>query len=400
MHLTVPSSDHYEDEIDLRRYGGFLASYWMVLMTSLVAGALGGLALAPLLVPVRFQATTTLTLGKPNSDTAVALTPDTSAALLANLTLVSETIGELGLNRDGLTAQSFVEDALEIQPVPTTNLVKLMVALPDPTKARLAAALLAKKAVELSRRVDHDGATAARETIARQMTEAEARLKKAQQRLLDFETSAGIDLLEAETTSKLARRAEVAAIGIRLESERARLASLEEDLSRQPAELTAPRARGADAELRAGRQMAPADGANPFANPVYAMLQYDIALSRATISSLERQRRQTIDATGGAKGNQRAELHQRRLTLMQLQADYDLRSRVYAELSSRYEEAGGRLVASTPQLQILAGPVQPDQPMPRRRRQCAILGGLIGLVCGIAAAFVIDRRKIARPTTV
>ena len=388
--MTSPTSVQYEDDINLLRYARFLASYWIVLAVSAVGGAAIGLALAPLLVPARFQATTTLVLNQPAAGTALVLTPATARALLANLTLVSETITEVGLNRDGLTAQSFVADALDIQPVPATNLVKLMVALPDPTKARLAAALLAKKAVELSRRVDQDGAIAARETIAKQMTEAEVNLSKARQRLLDFETSAQIDRLEAETTAKLARRADAAAVAIRLESERARLASLEQDLARQPAELTAPRARGADADPRAGRQNAPTDGGNPFANPVYTMLQYDIAQSRATISSLERQRRQT---TGAATEKSPGDLYRRRLELAQLRTEYDARNAAYAEISTRYEEARGRLVAGTPQLQILDAPVQPDQPMPRHRAQFGMLGALIGTLVGVVAALLINSRR-------
>ena len=390
--MNNPTSIQYEDDINLLRYVRFLASYWIVWMVSAVGGALVGLALAPLLVPVRFQATTTLMLNQPPTTTSLAVTPATARALMTNLTLVSETINEVGLNRDGLTPQSFVEDALEIQPVPTTNLVKLMVALPDPTKARLAAALLAKKAVELSRRVDQDGAIAARETIAKQMTEAEVNLSKARQHLLDFETSAQIDRLEAERTARLARRADAATIAIRLESERARLASLEQDLARQPAELTAPRARGA-AEPRAGRQNAPADGGNPFANPVYTMLQYDIAQSRATISSLERQRRQTIGATGAATEKAPGDLYRRRLELAQLRTEYDARTNAYRELSARYEEARGRLVASTAQLQILDPPVQPDRPMPRHRAQFGMLGALIGTLFGVVAALLINSRR-------
>jgi uncharacterized protein involved in exopolysaccharide biosynthesis len=391
--LTTPTSIQYEDDINLLRYVRFLASYWIVWMVSAVGGALVGLALVPLLVPVRFQATATLMLNPPPTTTSLAVTPATARALLANLTLVSQTINEVGLNRDGLTPQSFVEDALEIQPVPATNLVKLMVALPDPTKARLAAALLAKKAVELSRRVDQDGAIAARETIAKQMTEAEVNLSKARQRLLDFETSAQIDRLEAETTARLARRADAATVAIRLESERARLASLEQDLARQPAELTAPRARGADADPRAGRQNAPADGGNPFANPVYTMLQYDIAQSRATISSLERQRRQTIGATGAATEKSPGDLYRRRLELAQLRAEYDARTNAYREVSTRYEEARGRLVANTAQVQILDPPVQPDRPMPRHRAQFGMLGTLIGTLFGVVAALLINSRR-------
>ena len=75
-----------------------------------------------------------------NGSTASALTAATSRALLANLTLVAETLNELQLNRDGLTPQAFLDEALELQAVPATNLLRVSVSLSDPTKARLAAA--------------------------------------------------------------------------------------------------------------------------------------------------------------------------------------------------------------------------------------------------------------------
>ena len=150
--LTTSSNQQYEDEIDLLRYGRFLAAYWVLLLVGTIVGAVAGLAVASR-VPVRYQATTTMAIAA-NGTTSLALSPAASRALFANLTLVAETIDQLQLNRDGVTPQSFIEDALDLQAVPTTNLLKVSVSLPDPTKARLAAATLAQKARDLGRRLD------------------------------------------------------------------------------------------------------------------------------------------------------------------------------------------------------------------------------------------------------
>jgi uncharacterized protein involved in exopolysaccharide biosynthesis len=117
--LTTSSNQRYEDDIDLLRYGRFLAAYWVLLLVGTIAGAIAGLAVASR-APVRYQATTTLAIAA-NGTTSLALSPATSRALFANLCLVAETIEVRQLTREGLTPQSFIVDARDLQPVPTTN---------------------------------------------------------------------------------------------------------------------------------------------------------------------------------------------------------------------------------------------------------------------------------------
>jgi uncharacterized protein involved in exopolysaccharide biosynthesis len=286
--LNTASSLQLEDEIDLRRYRRFLTSHWLVLAGCVMTGTLVGLG-AGSLAPLRFQSTATLALGQPGAAPTLAMTPATAKALLANSSIVPETVNELGLNRDGITVQRFIDSALDVQPIPATNLVKLNVTLPDPTKARLAATLLATKVVEMSQRSDRDAAAASRTSLAKRLADADKNLKSTEDRLLQFEMSGG------------------------------------------------------------------------------------------------------GDAKVPAKG---PEVYRRRLARGRLQAEYDARVRFYSELAIRYEETPA---ASTSQFRIVSPAVQPDGPMPRRRRQFATLGGLVGLVCGIVAALAIDGRREGRP---
>jgi uncharacterized protein involved in exopolysaccharide biosynthesis len=194
--LTGIAHERYQDDIDLLRYGRFMASYWIVLATGVVAGALGFLALAAWL-PARFQSTATLLMTPPSGATPLVVTTAVARAMVTNSRLVSETIKEIGLDGQ-MSLQEFIDDAMGVQPVPSTNIVKVSVTLKDPAKARQAATLLATKLVEFTRGVDRDGAAAALQAVETQMTQAKAGFKNAEQNLIEYQTRADVEGLEAE----------------------------------------------------------------------------------------------------------------------------------------------------------------------------------------------------------
>ena len=286
-----------EDDIDLLRYGRFLASYWAVLLAGVACGALVLLAVAASL-PVKYQSTVTLALTPRGDPSPVSLTPASAKAMLANVGLVTETIKESGLDRDGVTPQTFIDDAVDISPVPSTNLFRISVTLTDADKARAVASMLATKMVELSRRLDLDGASTARQDVEERLPDAQAAAKKAEQALLDYQIQADVEGLEAE------------------------------------------------------------------------------------LQNLQRQRRPT--------DSQRAEIYRRRLEIERLHATYLERWRLHRDLAARYEDAGK---ARAPQAQIVDPPVRAEYPQPRRLAQFGTFGAVLGLVTGIVAALLLNRRR-------
>ena len=380
----------YEEEVDLGRYRRFVAAHWMILAGCVAVGALVAVGIASYLPP-RYQASATLLILQPVGGTPLVLTPATAKALLVNAPMVSDTLTELGLNRDGLSAQGLIDGGgLEVEPVAATNLLRLSVTLPDPTAARKIASLLASKAVELMNRVERDAPSAERPALEKQLTEADRRLKDAAQRLVDFKTSANLDAVDAEFKASDQRRADADAGRIRIEGERARLATLQQELARQPEELRAPMPRGATEQLRAGQNGPRVGDSDPLANPVRSMLEYEMAVSRATISRLETEVRQTLAIGAGRdESSRRAEHSLQNLELARLRAEYDTRVRAADDLRLRLE----RTQTLTAQLYIVAPPAQPDQPLPRRRRQFATLGAIVGLVCGIVLAAAVEGRN-------
>ena len=186
-----------QDDLDLLRYGRFLASYWIVLAVFVVAGAATGVLLGRLLPP-SYQATATLAITPPGAATAVPLTARSARALIANVTLATEVIRETGLVEAGWTPQRFVDEAVETQAIPGTNLLKLHVALRDPVQAKEAASRLAAKAAQLSRRIDHDSSAATRESLRARAEALAASVKESENGLFSFQMSAEIERLEAD----------------------------------------------------------------------------------------------------------------------------------------------------------------------------------------------------------
>jgi len=347
----------YEDDVDLRRYRRFVTAHWMVLAGCALAGALVAVGIASFL-PARYQASATLLILQPAGGTPLVLTPATAKALLVNPPMVSETIDELGLNKQGLTAESLLDGPLEVEPVSATNLVRLSVTLPDPSAAHQIASRLASKAIELMNRVERDAPSAERPAVEKQMKEAERHLKEAADRVVEFAISGNLDTLDVQGKADDQRRAGGDGLRIQLEGERARLATLQQELARQP-------------EVR-------------------SQVEHDIALSRATISRLETERRQIgVIGTGREAMSKRAELYRQSLELSRLRAEYDARARTYNDLRLRLEKTE----TLTAQLYLVAAPAQPNQPVPRRRRQFATLGAIVGLMCGMVVAAVIEGRN-------
>jgi uncharacterized protein involved in exopolysaccharide biosynthesis len=293
----------YEDEIDLRRYVRFFTTHWLILLGGLLVGAVFAIVAASF-VPLRYQSTATLMIIQPSGTTPLVLTPAAAKALLVDPAMVARALDELGLSREGIAAQRFIDESLDVEPVPATNLVRLSVVLSDPTKARLAAMLLASEVIDLSGRIGRDMPSASRKALEKQLAVADQNLKDVEQRLLKFKSTADFDISLLE---------------------------------------------GNNREI------------------------------------------QTI-RSGAATASRRTELYRAQLQLARLNAEHAARLRIYNGALLQYEDSN-RPGAGAPQLQIVGAPLQPDQPMPRKRRQFASLGAVIGLVCGIIAALTIDSRR-------
>jgi hypothetical protein len=416
----------FEDEIDLGQYLRPLRQHWMMIAAACVLGALAGL-LVSARRPTLYEASTTVLVQQATTGEAVA----TARALLRNYTLAAETLKEVGLADPpyAMTPQSFINDALVVEESGGTHLLNVKVRLAVPALAARASSLLASKAVQLNRQVATEGNRAVRDQLKVLLDDASHRLDAAEQELLAERSRSRLEVGRKDAELMLDGRGELQQIAAQIASEKGRLNAAEEELKRHQPLLAAPRLPSAEEALRqadlsqsklddsrrapetpsrgserprggdeqprkvegASRDAAtppPArrpdpgefealpDLSNPYVNPVYQTLQFQIAMSRARVAGLEREQREIAAAS---RAGEIGQLYRNELLVARLENNYELAKRVYSDLAVRYEQSRVESVGNMVQLQIVDPATPPDRPMPRKRAESGLLG--------LAAAF-------------
>ena len=118
------------------------------------------------------------------------------------------------------------------------------------------------------------------------------------------------------------------------------------------------------------------DLTNPFVNPVYQTLDFQIATARTRIAALEKERDELLNVKklGGKELTQLSELYRREIEQARLQASFDLATRVYGDLGLRYEQSRTQPVGTAAQLQVVDDALPSDRPVARRRLQYGVFG--------------------------
>jgi polysaccharide biosynthesis transport protein len=416
-----------DDNLDLGQYLETIRRHRVLLVLGTLVGAAAGLTLASVR-PVLYEAVTTLIVLSPSGPDSRA-NAGTYRAALENLTLASQVVEELGLNRPpaNVSAQRFLTNAVEVQESTGTNLVRLRVRLEDPAQAAEAARRLAHKAVALNDEVNRREGASLRDELRTHLDAAAERRESAEERLLAYQREAQVDLLKRDTEAMLDERGEVLKLLIAIEGERARLATAEEELAKQQPLLSVGRAVQAEEALRRAALAAesrearprppgesstsalqetgrlldtdPLDLSNPFVNPIYQTLEFQIATSRARLAWLEGQRREMLEVQklGGSELRELTSLYERELQLVRLQQDYELAQNVYGDVALKYERARTDVLGTMPRLQIVDEAIEPDRPLSRGRLRWLGLGLAVGLFLAASAAVVRDADR-SRPS--
>lgn len=377
--------------------------------------------------PLRYQGVTTL-LVVPPSQGGAQVNVATFRAIVENVTLASQVIDELKL-QDTITPHRFIESGLAVEEIRGTNIVKVKVTLADPKLAAEASRRLARKAILLAQQITQQDGASIQEQLKRHLNDATQRMQQAERDLLEYKQHAQVDLIKEDTEAQLRERADLLALVIDIESERARLAAAENEIKRQPPVLQtartpaaedalrriqsapSPRAPGVDERPRTektethedpkrdtGKHQVDAqqlDLTNPFVNPVYQTLDFQIATSRTRIAALEKERDQVMNVKklGGKELTQLSELYRRQIALARLQANYDLSTKVHGELALRYEQSRTQPVGNTSQLQVVDEALPPDNPVARKRMQNGMLGAGLGFIGTALIALLWESRS-------
>jgi polysaccharide biosynthesis transport protein len=131
---------------------------------------------------------------------------------------------------------------------------------------------------------------------------------------------------------------------------------------------------------------------SPFINPVYEILDEQIALSRTKLAGLERQQAQLVSVLklNAPQVAQLAQLYGKERELARLETEFDLAKKVYVEVSTRYEQARLQVVSHTAQLQLLDSALPPDAPISPRPLRAVAIALTIGLLVSMLGVWLLD----------
>jgi len=451
----LPRSDHRSDEEDIIELGSYVRALqrrWKLAVVGILLGGAIGFGIASSRA-LRYEGVTTLLVVPSSQPGSAQVNPATFRSIVENATLASQVIAELKLE-DRLTPSAFLDNALRVEEVRGTNIVKVKVTLADAKTAAEASHRLAAKAIVLTQQIQQQEGASVQSQLKNHLSDAQQRLQTAEKELIAYKQAAQVELIKEDTDAQLHERGDLLRLVVDIAAERARLAAAETEIKRQQPLLSTARVPAAEDALRRLESAARTDDAlrriqtdsktaekadkdkkgadpkdadaknaeaknnedllrrmqsrakaeaepqfldltNPFVNPVYQTLDFQIATARTRIAALEKERDELLNVKklGGKELTQLSELYRREIELARLQASFDLATRVYGDLGLRYEQSRTQPVGSAAQLQVVDDALPPDRPVARKRVQSAMFGSAAGLALAALAALLLDGRE-------
>jgi len=373
-----------EDEIDIGHYVRVLLRGWWLIAIGAAIGALAGLLVATRIAH-RYEASTLLRISPPRYGPPVVANAPAVLAVIQNRGVAAGVVQELGLEKPphNLTAQSFVDTALIVETLPSTNYLRLRVRLLDRTLATEAAKRLTDRLVAESRVLGQEEAVAFNKQLLDQFTAAGPRLRTAEQSLYTFHKDAQIEGLQAQLKAVLKQRSTL----LEVESQRARMKEAEEQLAKTSRTVTVKGADPSDPPSASAARPATASSGpvREVLNPAYDKLEEEIAESRNTLAALQRTREQIATNPPSATI---AQLYQKKQELARLETEYDLAVKFYTDRATAYENARVQVESAGDELRVVQLASAPERPLSRRPTMLAGLGLAVGVVLASAAVLL------------
>jgi uncharacterized protein involved in exopolysaccharide biosynthesis len=298
-------------------------------------------------------------------------------------------IQKAGLTRGGrpMTPEHFIRYVLSVHELRNTTLLQIQIRLPDPALAASVANDVADRAIQLGRTLSQQDGTSLRDQLKAQRDDALKALQKAEKDVLDFKQANRLELSRTDIDSLIRQRQTLLAIEVDLASEKARVAtataeqkardpklSLDRRIDQDPTVLEAARAQGADPRGLIGLGLKTEE-----LNPTYLRLDSEVAMSKTRIAQLERQRQAIFEASEAErKGGKLSDLYMKEINLARLESDRTLASKVYEDITLRYENARVDATSGSAQLQITDPALPIERPVSWSVVVWMILGGLVG----------------------
>jgi uncharacterized protein involved in exopolysaccharide biosynthesis len=331
-----------------------------------VIGALAGMVLgvcAWFISGATYLGVVTMVVIQPRTAPSIVSTAS-YRALFENHSVALKAIEKAGLTDRGtpMTPQRFLRRVLTIQERRNTSLLEIQIRLRDPDMAASVANNVAEEALLLGRRLSEEDGMLLRAQLKSQRDDALKNLESADLKLLDYRQASRIELLRTDVDAMIRQQQTLLGVEVDLLSEQARVAtataeqsartpklSLERRIDQDPTVLEAARAQaGGDTRGLLGLGLKTEE-----LNPTYLRLDSEVALSRARIAQLERQRQAIVDiAETERKNGMLSELYSKEMNLQRLEAERNLTRTVYQDVAVRYEQARTGATVGSAQLLI------------------------------------------------
>jgi uncharacterized protein involved in exopolysaccharide biosynthesis len=375
-------------------------------------GAIAGAALAAR-HPVMYEARTTVAVNRLAGDSTPTPAPTSPMvlAVFSNQSLLLQLLAELGLDRppNSLTAESFLKDHMIVEELVPGSLLQIRVRESDPSFAVRVCNRLVSLAIELNTRLSAEKTLAGQEFLKRHLDSSRADLADIEHRLLDFRMGSQVELRREEVDALLDARRELVAIDVRIAAEKGRLAAAMSELARRsrtvpssrrgpnpfptipPPSTSSYQSRPAPAIEEPPPERKPetflADQSSNTVDPVYEILDYEVASGRVRLAELESRRSELASAVGLTRPPLRkfTELYRLESEQARLQAEYDLATSAYEDALTRFKQ--GDDDGPSPDEEAFKV-VDPAVSAPRISRPSYAIASLLGAALGFGAALL------------
>jgi uncharacterized protein involved in exopolysaccharide biosynthesis len=403
-----------EDEIDVRKYVAVLIRQWKWIVGLAVVGGLAALIVSSLIRPT-YEAPTLVVITRPRyqlqfdprieSVTDPQLQPYKAFPELAmSDELLAKVIDKLGgtLKSDERDLAVF-RGRLSARAGQDPSLVRLAVTGTDPGQAQAIANTWADTYVaytnELYQQRSSDAAF-----FEQQVGEVRQKLEKAEQALIDFQARNPINVVSAQLSSKQSSLSNYLAAdhSITLIIQDAR--SLQQQLAQQSASGPASLADQLSALYLQ------VDALNTKANvPIQLQIGGGGTLANRTVSEqaalldslVKALQDKSIEIQKQIKALEpdilalQRTLQEGQTELDRLTRDRDVARETFLALTRKLDETNVAAQDASGQVRLASQAALPTEPISPRKGLNAVLGGLLGLLVGTAAAFVVDTRRPA-----
>ena len=391
-HDSEQPTDLYDLLMTLWRRRGLIAA------CTLAGGVLAFLANS--MLPVSYTASVTLMVTEADlgSGSPSGTATGNFRAMFRNRHLAGMLVDEFSLDQspDNATRFSFPEQNVAVREAAGTDLLELEVTLRDPERAAAVANRLSELVLDLLVQVSSSRSDAARAVLDDMLADAEARYTALNAELLEFRRESQIEMLRAETTTLVTQWGELLRLRVSLETERARLATAEHELSLHDRIVDVRRYLVDDPILLQSFQQSRSDESPlgmelqyEFLNPVYQTLEQQITQSRTTIGALEMTQQQYVGELDLEGDNlaQLSELYAAEVRLGELQLEHEMAERVYTNLKVRHEQTGLDVASRSAGLQVIDEAIPPQS----SSSPPTMFNVLMGLMAGFfgSAGFVL-----------